>query len=1013
MLEQPIRILLIENADSGAVALRDILGSIRNDLQLTVLEDFAELRQLLADSQFDVLLVDLDLPDQDGLNRVVSAKALAPYLPIVVLTNSGDETPSLSEIQREAQGHLVKSALRGPDLLLSLRNAVARKRAEEGRRSAEKLVHHLVDHSLVGVHVIQDGKFAYVNRELAEVFGYTEEELLALDSWTTLVAESDRGLVADQLRRRLSGDAISTHYVFQGRRKDGTIFDAEVHGSRTDLNGRPAAIGMVLDVTERRRDGERLRESEERFRNAFEHTNVAMVLTDMNHRFVRVNAAFARLFGYTEQEMLQMAMADITHPDDVAESYERRVRLVSGEVPYFQMEKRYFHKDGSLLWGLVNISLIRSARGEPQYYVGQVQDITERKQAEAELSKLASIVEGSDDAIIAQDLNETVISWNRAAERLFGYSAADAIGQQISSILVYNSSTPSVSVIERVKQGESIPSFETVRKHKNGTIVEVSERVSPIRDRQGKLVGVSVIYRDITERKHAEEKLRLRDRAIQAVTQGILITDPHQPDNPIIYASPSFETLTGYSASEALGRNCRLLQGKDTDPEAIGRLRKAIHQVQPCTVDLLNYKKDGTPFWNQLSISPVRDDFGRLTHFVGVQTDVTSRKTLEEQFRQSQKMEAIGQLAGGVAHDFNNLLTIIIGYSEIMLDSVGPEDSLRQLLEEINKAGKRSAALTRQLLAFSRKQVLSPTILNLNDVVRDTENMLQRVIGEDVVLASVLHPQVASVKADRGQLEQVLLNLAVNARDAMPHGGKLTIETKNVELDVAYAQTHAGVRPGSYVLLAVTDSGIGMTPDVVRRIFEPFFTTKEYGRGTGLGLAVVHGIVQQSEGCIEVYSEAGVGTSFKIYLPRFERSGSMTNSLQHPAATPPRGTETILLVEDEDALRALTLMVLQGCGYTMLEASNGDQALQIATDLSRSIDLLITDVVMPGGGGRVLSERIVALRPNIKVLYISGYTNDAVVRHGILHEQVSFLEKPFSPVDLANKVKEVLTKPLA
>lgn len=1263
MSEQPIRILLVENAPPGMSALREVLGSIRSDIQLTVVKDVAELPPLLAGKQFDLLLLDLDRPDNNGLNRLLSAKEQAPHLPVVVLTSSDDETPSLSAIQREAVEHLTKSDLRGPALLRSMRNAVSYQRTEEGRRSAQKLIHKLVDHSRVGIHVIQDGRFAYVNRELAEVFGYTEEELLALDSWTTLVAECDRGLVGDHLRHRLSGDAISTHYMFQGQRKDGTIFDAEVHGSRTELNGRPAAIGMVLDVTERRRDGERLRDSEERFRNAFEHTNVAMVLTDMNHRFVRLNAAFARLFGYSEQEMLQMSMADITYPDDVAESYERRVGLVSGEVPYFQMEKRYVHKDGRLLWGLVNISLIRGPQGEPQYYVGQVQDITERKHAEAELSKLASIVEGSDDAIIAQDLNGTIISWNRAAEGLFGYSAAETIGRKISAILAIDRAASSVSVIERVKQGESIPSFETVRAHKNGTKVDVSERVSPIRDRHGTLIGISVIYRDIgdrkraeadrdrllaqlrlqidrmplgcmltdadfriidwnpaaerifgysrqevlgmgppfekilpggfwpeaeevlerirsgdmaanttsfnltkdgrtitcdwhntpllnrngsfagllslvddvterkqaevelrrtsdllravtqgspdaifvkdlqgrylffnaaaerfvgrlardvlgkddtelfagdgaqlvmerdrrvmqtgqmeteeeeltasgqtrtflatkapyrderghvigvigisrdiTERKHAEERLRLRDRAIQAVTQGILITDPNQPDNPIIYASPSFEALTGYSVSEALGRNCRFLQGKDTDPDSVTRVREAIQREQPCTLDLLNYKKDGTPFWNQLSISPVRDNDGRLTHFVGVQADVTSRKTLEEQFRQSQKMEAIGQLAGGVAHDFNNLLTIIIGYSEIMLDVVGPENSLRQLLEEINKAGQRSAALTRQLLAFSRKQVLSPTILNLNEVVRDTENMLRRVIGEDVVLTSVLHPQVASIRADRGQLEQVLLNLSVNARDAMPHGGKLTIETKNVELDEGYARTHAGIRPGSYVLLAVTDSGVGMTADIARRIFEPFFTTKEYGKGTGLGLAVVHGIVQQSEGCIEVYSEVGVGTSFKIYLPRFERSNPMTDTLRQPAATP-RGTETILLVEDEGALRALTLMVLEGCGYTVLEAGNSEEALQIAADLSRPIDLLITDVVMPGGGGRLLSERIVTMRPKIRVLYISGYTNDAVVRHGILHDEVSFLEKPFSPLDLANKVREVLTKP--
>jgi CheY-like chemotaxis protein len=370
-------------------------------------------------------------------------------------------------------------------------------------------------------------------------------------------------------------------------------------------------------------------------------------------------------------------------------------------------------------------------------------------------------------------------------------------------------------------------------------------------------------------------------------------------------------------------------------------------------------------------------------------------------------MEAVGQLAGGVAHDFNNLLTIISGYSDLLLQQLPPGDPSREMVEEIYRAGERSAALTRQLLAFSRKQVTAPKVLDLNAVVADAEKMLRRVIGEDVHLETALQPQLGHVKADPGQLEQVLMNLAINARDAMPRGGRLLIGTLNVELGEGYTHGHAGVAPGAYVLLAVSDTGCGMTEEVKARIFEPFYTTKERGHGTGLGLAVVHGIVKEAGGHVEVYSEPGLGSSFKVYLPRADQPAWSGHTLSSHLP-PPGGTETILLVEDEDAVRALTRHALVGCGYTVLEGSGGEEALRIASQHDRPIDLLVTDVIMPGLGGRRLAERVLAVHPEAKVLYLSGYTDDAVVRHGILHDEVKFLQKPFSLLGLAMKVRAVL-----
>lgn len=518
------------------------------------------------------------------------------------------------------------------------------------------------------------------------------------------------------------------------------------------------------------------------------------------------------------------------------------------------------------------------------------------------------------------------------------------------------------------------------------------------------------------ERKQATETVREREELVQllldSTAEAIYGVDLQ---GNCMLANPTCARLLGYADPEQLkGRNMHTLMhhhrpdGRPYPAEECP-INQTIHTHQGTHVkDEVFWRADGTKFDAEYFSYPMwrgKELVGAVVTFL----DISQQKTLEEQFRQAQKMEAIGQLAGGVAHDFNNLLGIIIGYSELLLRATPPNDPKREWLEQIRKAVQRSASLTRQLLAFSRKQVLAPDVLDLNDVVRETEKMLRRVIGEDIHLTTALHPQLGNVKADQGQLEQVLLNLAVNARDAMPQGGKLTIETNNVVLGEDYAKSHAGVRPGLYVMLAVTDTGVGMTEEVKRRLFEPFFTTKGAGKGTGLGLAVVHGIVKQSDGSIEVYSEPGLGTSFKIYLPRVEQTAPIEKSSPDPGPAP-RGTETLMVVEDEDSLRALTRFTLQHCGYTVLEASDGEEAIQIATNHREKIHLLVTDVVMPGMGGRVLAERLLNLHPEMKVLYLSGYADDAVVRHGILHDEVNFLQKPFSPNTLAHRVREVLAK---
>ena len=390
--------------------------------------------------------------------------------------------------------------------------------------------------------------------------------------------------------------------------------------------------------------------------------------------------------------------------------------------------------------------------------------------------------------------------------------------------------------------------------------------------------------------------------------------------------------------------------------------------------------------------------------------DVTDRRILEEQIVLSQKMEAIGRLAGGVAHDFNNILTAIGGYTDLLMADLASDDPRRSDVEEIYRATERAAGLTQQLLAFSRRQVLQPRVISLNALIPDLEKMLRRLIGEDILFATVLHPRLGNVRADPGKLEQVIVNLAVNARDAMPDGGRLTIETRNVELDESYAAEHPSVKPGRYIMLAVTDTGVGMDDETKARIFEPFFTTKARGKGTGLGLATVYGIVRQTGGHIWPYSEPGQGTTMRVYLPRVDEPA---DPIERPGDLAPevlRGNETILLVEDEAPVRSVTRQLLERNGYTVLEAADGPAALALVNGGSgeRHVDLLLTDVIMPGMSGRELANQLKARRPDLRVLFMSGYTDDAVVRHGMLEPGLAYLEKPFRPTALLRKVRDVL-----
>jgi PAS domain S-box-containing protein len=505
----------------------------------------------------------------------------------------------------------------------------------------------------------------------------------------------------------------------------------------------------------------------------------------------------------------------------------------------------------------------------------------------------------------------------------------------------------------------------------------------------------------------AAQELAQRFRnLVQDLNAGIW--EMEVPSFEISFVSYQMEAILGFPIEKWLGE--RDFWVKHVHPEdrahVIERRRKAIAEGRDYSLQYRAIAAGGKTIWLQDIVRVVRDNNGKIRQLRGVMVDVTDHQQLEEEFRQAQKMEAVGRLAGGVAHDFNNLLTIITGYTQLTLELLA-NSQLRSYQEEILKAGERASGLVRRLLAFTRRQSLEPQVVDLNAIVMSSEKMVHRLIGEDIEVVTVMQPGLGAVRTDPAQIEQVIINLSINARDAMPNGGKLIIETTNVDLLQAYADSHVAVTPGPYVMLSVSDTGTGMDANTRAHIFEPFFTTKEKGKGTGLGLATVYGVIKQSGGNVWVYSELGMGTTFKIYLPRVDAITETTQPVAVPVSQP-QGSETILLVEDEEGIRSLVRGILQARGYTVLEAGRPLEALEISKMFEGPIHLLFTDVVMPQMSGREVAEKISAGRPTTKVLYMSGYTDHAIAHHGVLNPGVPFLQKPFTPQALTQKVREVL-----
>jgi two-component system cell cycle sensor histidine kinase/response regulator CckA len=625
------------------------------------------------------------------------------------------------------------------------------------------------------------------------------------------------------------------------------------------------------------------------------------------------------------------------------------------------------------------------------------------------------LLDSTAEAIYGIDVQGICTFCNAASLRMLGYNnPSDLLGKQMHWLMHHTRADGKRYPIEECKiymgfrEGRGAHSDDEVLWKKDGSSFPAEYWSYPM-FRDGKPIGSVVTFLDIAERKRAEEALRRSEARVRRLVESNIIgISTGDLSGQLIDANDAFLGLLSFTREDLLSGKLRWdaltpPEFRDTDQLAIQQL-KSTGSASPWEKQF--FRKDGSRVSVLIGVTTLTAARGEL-EAVSFVVDISERKKLEAQLRMAQKMEAVGQLAGGIAHDFNNLLGVIIGWSEVFEERLGENHPLRPKAEQIKKAGQRAAALTRQLLAFSRKQVLEPKVLDLNAVVADTVKMLQRLIGEDIEVITIPAPELGRVKADQGQIEQVIMNLAINARDAMPHGGKLTITVANEEMDDISIRQHPGAVPGPYVMLSVSDTGCGMDHETQAHIFEPFFTTKELGKGTGLGLSTVYGIMKQSGGYISVYSELGLGTTFKTYLPRIEQSvtqGNTGKDIQQPV----RAWETVLLVEDSPPFRELARELLEDNGYTVLEAANGADAIQVAEKYGKPIHLLLTDVVMPGMDGGKLAERMSHSHPGIKVLYMSGYTDDAIVHHGVLDSGLTLLQKPFTRESLSRKLREVL-----
>jgi len=864
------------------------------------------------------------------------------------------------------------------------------------------------------------GRIHYANQMACDLHGYANaSELMAL-TMHDIDAPESAARYADRIQR--VAENAEARFEVVHLRRDGATFPLEVAAKSIAWEGEPAVLSIGVDISERKQSDEALAHSHDMMRYIIEHANSAVAVHDRDLNYIYVSQRYLEQYKVEEKDVIGRHHYEV-FPDLPRKWREVHQRALAGEVSRAERDD-YPREDGRVEWTRWECRPWYGADGATiGGFVVYTEVITDRVLAEEALRASEefqrAMIEASPLGIVSLSLDGHVTSWNAAAASMFGWPEREVLGKRLPFV-PQDQQAASTASIEDAAAGDAFPQTELTRLRKDGSPIEISVSTAPLRDSDDRVKAVMLMIEDITERKQAqkerEESLELLHNLARLVP-GVIYQYRLYPDgsSAFPYASPGIYTIYEVTP-EGVREDATPVFGR-LHPEDHDRVAEAIlasaRTLEMFYCEFRVVLPEQGLRWRWSQAKPQRmDDGGTLWY--GIILDVTAlkqaeaeRAKLQDQLQQAQKMEAVGRLAGGVAHDYNNMLGVIMGYTELSLEKLAPENQVRSDLEEVMSAAQRSKDITRQLLAFSRQQTIAPRALDLNATVESMLKMLRRLIGEDIDLAWLPGSTVWPVFLDPSQLDQIMVNLCVNARDAIADVGKVTIETGTKTFDDAYCAAHAEFVPGDYVLLSVSDDGCGMDKKTQQLLFEPFFTTKEVGKGTGLGLATVFGIVRQNEGFMNVYSEPGQGTIFRIYLPRHQVAAEPERP-KAPERADARGDETVLLVEDEPSILRMTAKMLGRLGYRVLKAGTPEEALRLAEVHAGGIDLLMTDVVMPAMNGRELSGRLQGSYPSLRVLFMSGYTANVIAHHGVLDKGVHFIQKPFSKNDLAAKVRGVL-----
>ncbi len=1024
-----LSILIVEDSEEDAFLMVRVLERGGYDVTWERVCSAGGMAEALDRRTWDLVISDYVMAGFGGAQALEIVRARDPDLPFIIVSGAIGEDTAVDAMRAGAHDYIMKDspARLVPAVERELREAERRRerRAALGLlRESEERYRSLIDNmSDVVVRIGLDRIISYVSPRVRELAGVEPHEVIGRPYYE-VVAPECVPRIEEQFRLMPTGQGDLFHDVAVRHADDHLV---PVEASVAPLySGDGTLIGVqaiLRDVSERRRAVRELSAAHHRLLNIIEFLPDATFVIDAEGRVIAWNRAIEEMTGVAKEEIIgkgnhAYATAFYGYPRSIL------IDLIGTDLLDTDERYDYVQRDGEAVFAETFIPSVYAGRGgyvssvaSPLYdesgrrvgAIESVRDVTARKLAERALreseARFRDLAERSFDVIFSADEEGRITYISPSVWRMGGYTSDELIGMPWAGYLLAPEDERLVNACERVHRGETVEGLQLSVRRRDGTVAYIEFNVSPnVRD--GVVVGAHGIGRDVTERWIAEEALREGEQRFRDLFDGIpACCYTFASDGTILDWNRACTAVYGWEAHEAVGRPVYELIVSEYHAEAMQRSVAAVFRGESFEgTEMEAVRADGEVCHVLVNHYPLRDAQGVVLMGMSAGLDITAHRRLTEQLRQSQKMEAIGQLAGGIAHDFNNLLTVINGYSQFMVHSLDHTDPLHQDAKEILAAGERAASMTRQLLAFSRRQVLEMRVLDLNDVLEGMSKMLPRLIGEHISLDVRLAPDLDCVRADPGQVEQVIINLVVNARDAMPEGGTLVLETANVGQTGETRPEHGQPWGHGYVMLSVRDTGCGMSPEVQERLFEPFFTTKEAGAGTGLGLSTVYGIVKQSGGEVVVESAEGVGSTFAIYLPRVSETGEAVEV--DDVVGVPHGAETVLLLEDQEEVRRLTGRMLRELGYKVIEAARGHDALEQLRKSNEIVDLVVTDVVMPEMDGRSFVRALRAERPGFAVLYMSGYNDAELLRRGV--RDAPFVHKPFTAGDLGRKVREAL-----